>query len=319
MIAEASKLLPEDSQVGVPSAKLGMADDSLKLTQVSLNLTSALSITTAMFIVLNVFLMSVGERRRQISILRAIGATRGQIMTMVTSEALLLGIGGTLLGIPVGIYGGRILARSMAQILQVDLPEAPTLRWPLVVGVIFGPLLCLIGAWHPARKASRVSPLEGLRPQAATRPKLRHRRATTNGLILTAVCTVTAAWSAIWGSPMWVAIGTVIFSLIAVVLLMPAAMGPAVRGVALLLGRLGGYPLEIAERLVVRETGRTALTVGVLFMAVSAGLGTSNAVLSITDDIHDWYDQTLTADYLLRTMMPDTDGSQRLDDARIAG
>ena len=146
-----------------------MAEESLKLTQVSLNLTSALSFTTAVFIVLNVFLMSVGERRRQISILRAIGATRRQIMTMVTSEALLLGVGGTLLGIPVGIYGGRLLARTMAQILQIDLPEAPTLRWPLVVGAIFGPLLCLIGAWYPARKASRVSPLEGLRPQVAAR------------------------------------------------------------------------------------------------------------------------------------------------------
>ena len=195
---EASQLLPEDLSIGIPSAQFGVADDSLKLTQVSLNLTSALSITTAMFIVLNVFLMSVGERRRQISILRAIGATRRQIMRMVTSEALLLGVGGTLIGLPVGIYGGQDLAGSMAQILQIDLPAAPTLRWPLFVGAIFGPLLCLIGAWHPARRASQVSPLEGLRPTAATRPKLRHRRATINGLLLTAVCTVTAIWSAAW-------------------------------------------------------------------------------------------------------------------------
>ncbi len=105
---------------------------------------------------------------------------------------------------------------------------------------------------------------------------------------------------------MWLAVGTVISSLVAVVLLLPVALGPAVRVLTWLLSRLGGYPLEIAQRLVVRETGRTALTVGVLFMAVSAGLGTSNAVLSITDDIHDWYHQTMTADFLLRTMMPDT-------------
>ncbi len=156
-----------------------MADASLKLTQVSLNLTSALSLTTAMFIVLNVFLMSVGERRRQISILRAIGATRRQIMTMITREALLLGIGGTLLGIPVGIYGGRMLAGTMAQILQINLPEAPTLWWPLMVGGVFGPLLCLIGAWHPARKASQISPLEGLRPHAASLARAGYRRTAT--------------------------------------------------------------------------------------------------------------------------------------------
>ena len=45
--------------------------------------------------------------------------------------ALLLGVGGTLLGIPVGVYGGRLLAGTMAQILQIDLPAAPTPRWPL--------------------------------------------------------------------------------------------------------------------------------------------------------------------------------------------
>ena len=65
-------------------------------------------------------------------------------------------------------------------------------------------------------------------------------------------------------------------------------LGPAVRGLAWVLHRLGGFPLEIAERLVVRETGRSSLTIGVLFMAVAAGLGTSNAVLSITQDIYDW-------------------------------
>ena len=172
-----------------PAAQLGLAEESLKLTQVSLNLTSALSFTTAVFIVLNIFLMSVGERRRQISILRAIGATRRQIMTMVTSEALLLGVVGTLLGIPAGIYGGRMLARTMAQILQIDLPEAPTLRWPLVVGAIFGPLLCLIGAWYPARKASRVSPLEGLRPHVATRSRGSYRRIGKDGLIVLAIST----------------------------------------------------------------------------------------------------------------------------------
>jgi putative ABC transport system permease protein len=89
-------------------------------------------------------------------------------------------------------------------------------------------------------------------------------------------------------------------------LLLPVALGPAVGGLTSILGRFGGFPLEIAERLVVRETGRSSLTVGVLFMAVAAGLGTSNAVLSITQDVHDWHDQTLTSDYLLRTMMPDT-------------
>ena len=306
VIDEAAKVLSPELSAKVPVAQLGLAEESTKLTQVSLNLTSALSFTTAVFIVLNIFLMSVGERRRQISILRAVGATRGQIMTMVTSEALLLGVGGTLLGIPAGIYGGRMLSHTMAQILQIDLPDAPTLRWPLVVGAIFGPMLCLLGAWYPARKASRVSPLEGLRPQVAARSRGSYRRTARNGWIVLAISTVAAGWCVLGGAPMWLAIGTVISSLISVVMLLPVALGPAVHGLTRLLVRLGGFPLEVAERIVVRETGRSSLTIGVLFMAVAAGLGTSNAVLSITQDLYDWNDQTLKSDFLLRTMMPNT-------------
>ena len=272
-----------------------------------------------MFIVLNVFLMSVGERRRQISILRAIGATRRQIMTMITSEALLLGVVGTLLGIPVGIYGGRLLAGTMAQILQIDLPEAATLRWPLVVGAIFGPAVVpdrgLVSGpqGQPGFAAGRFAAASGLAVAgnlSAVGEGGDHRAGRS-----------TRSWrvGAFWAGRRcgWPS-GTVISSLIAVVLLLPVALGPAVRGLTSMLGRLGGFPLEIAERLVVRETGRSSLTVGVLFMAVAAGLGTSNAVLSITQDVHDWHDQTLTADFLLRTMMPDTTLRNADHDARIA-
>ncbi|HTU26614.1 MAG TPA: FtsX-like permease family protein [Pirellulales bacterium] len=306
VIDEATKVLPPELSAKVPAAQLGLAEESTKLTQVSLNLTSTLSFTTAVFIVLNIFLMSVGERRRQISILRAIGATRQQILVMVTSEAALLGVVGAALGIPAGIHGGRLLSGTMAQMLQIELPEQPILRWPLLAGAILGPVLCLIGAWYPAQKASEVSPLEGLRPHVAARSRGTYRRSATAGAFVFAISSVLAAVCIFGLAPMWLAIGTVISSLVSVVLLLPALLGPAVRLVTRLFSRFSGFPLEIAERLVVRETGRSSLTVGVLFMAVAAGLGTSNAVLSITQDVHDWHDQTLTADFLLRVMVPDT-------------
>ena len=176
--------------VGVPSSRTGLAKETLLLTEVSLNMASALSFTTAVFIALSVFLMNVGERRQQLSIMRAVGATRRQIIVLVCREALLLGIVGTLLGIPIGIYGGGFLIRSMAAILNASLPEAAGTALGHVVGGLVGPAICLLAAWYPAYMAGRVSPLEGMRPvvtlRAAARASRDHRGRTVPGLMVSA-------------------------------------------------------------------------------------------------------------------------------------
>src|SRR5690606_36378156 len=128
---QAASVVPPELRVQVPSSRSGLAEETLLLTEVSLNMASALSFTTAVFIALSVFLMNVSERRRQLSIMRAVGATRRQIMGMVCGEALLVGMIGTLFGIPLGVYGGAMLVRSMGAILQTELPEVPQLGWAL--------------------------------------------------------------------------------------------------------------------------------------------------------------------------------------------
>ena len=66
----------------------------------------------------------------------------------------------------------------------------------------------------------------------------------------------------------------------------------------------------MSERLVLRRRTRSSLAIGVLFIGVSAAVGTSNAVFSITNDVHTWYERTVTADFLLRPMMPDMSGQE---------
>jgi putative ABC transport system permease protein len=308
IMAEVAPLLPEELRVRVPASRSGLAEETLLLTEVSLDLASALSFTTAVFIALSVFLMNVGERRRQLSILRALGATRKQVVGMVCREALLMGAFGTLIGVPIGIYGSRFMIRSMGAMLQATLPEVPDLGWPLVASALVGPAICLLAAWYPARKASQVSPLEGMRPVVTLEPH-RGNRATTaaglGGLLTTAFMAVGSALGYI---PIWAAIGGVILSLVSVVLLLPMALSPGVRALAWPLRRMLSVEGEMSERMVLRHSGRSALTIGVLLIAVAACIGTSNAVFSITDDVRTWYERTITADFLVRAMMPDASG-----------
>ncbi len=306
--AAAANVLPRELRVQVPSSRSGLAEEMLLLTEVSLDLASALSFTTAVVIALSVFLMNVGERRRQISILRALGATRRQVMGMICREALAVGLLSTAIGIPLGIYGGGFLMQSMGAILQASLPERPELGWAAIASGLSGPVICLIAAWYPAWRASRVSPLEGMRPVVTLEPARTHRRATMAGLVGIVVTTVLAVGCVRGVFPIWVAIGGVIIALVALVLLVPVALRPAVALLTIPLRGRESLEAQMSSRLVLRHAGRSALTVGVLLIAVAAGVGTSNAVFSITDDTRTWYERTITADFLLRAAMPDMSG-----------
>jgi putative ABC transport system permease protein len=308
VIAEAGAVLPPELQVEVPSSRNGLAEQTLQLTDVSLFLASALSFTTAVFIALSVFLMNVGERRRQLSILRAIGATRGQVMRMVCSEALLMGIVGTMLGIPVGVFGGRLVTSSMGAVLQITLPVATDVPLAFLIGGIVGPLICLVGAWYPARRASQISPLEGMRPVVTMEPHRGHRMTTLAGA-LGAVLTCVLMTGAMQGTmPSWVAVVAVVVALVSLVMFLPLALSPAVNLLGYPLRRLLSVEGEMSQRLVLRHSGRSALTIGVLFMAVAAGMALSNAVFSVNSDVQTWHARTMSADFFVRTMMPDLSG-----------
>jgi putative ABC transport system permease protein len=67
---------------------------------------------------------------------------------------------------------------------------------------------------------------------------------------------------------------------------------------------------EISQRLVQRYAGRSALTIGVLFISIAAAVAVSNVVFSIADDVRDWYRRTVVVDFLMRTMMPDNTGQE---------
>ncbi|REK18692.1 MAG: ABC transporter permease [Planctomycetota bacterium] len=309
-ISSYARVLPSELKAQVPSSRSGLAEETLLLTQVSLNMASALSFTTAVFIVLSVFLMSVGERRQQLATMHAVGATRRQIVRMISAEAFLMGIGGTVFGIPLGVYGGSFLIRVMGSLLQTNLPPAPDLRWAIGTGAVVGPAICLLASWFPARRAARVSPLEGMRPVVDMEQRRPRRRTTAIGVIGLALSLLLALGTMRGYLPVFAAIVALIISLVATVLLIPALLGPVVALVGYPLRRVFGLEGEMSQRIVMRRLTRSSLTIGVLLMAVSASIGTGNAVFSITEDVRSWYERTITADFLLRPMMPEMTGEQ---------
>ena len=106
--------------------------------------------------ILNTMLMSVMERFRDFGILKAIGWSNGNIMTLVVSESIILGVVGGI----AGLATGYALVEIAKPILGFPMQVTPTLA---VTAVLLAASLGLIGGLYPARKASRLNPIEAIR------------------------------------------------------------------------------------------------------------------------------------------------------------
>jgi putative ABC transport system permease protein len=107
-------------------------------------------------LVVNLMAAVMAAQARQVAVMQAIGGSRWQIARIYLAQALLLGAGAILVGLPGGILGSRVLCRQMGVFLNFDILSfaVPAWVWLLVAGV--GIVVPVLAAAHPVWKGSRV-------------------------------------------------------------------------------------------------------------------------------------------------------------------
>lgn len=121
----------------------------------------SISLVVAAVSILNVMLMSVVERRAEVSVMRAVGYRKREVLKIFLGEALILGIGGGLVGVTisfgVGLVISFVILNDPMSVLRLENFTY------IVVAFAFGTLTSVLSGLYPAWKAANESPVEALR------------------------------------------------------------------------------------------------------------------------------------------------------------
>lgn len=297
--------LPLGVTIRRPRSSNDMAKETMFATENGLRMAIAFAVLIATFIIYNTFQMAVGERRRQLGILRAIGATRKQVLWLILREALWMSIVGSAAGCLLGVWGARFLNTLTEQIMQVHLPGPHISALPFVFAVAIGISVSMVGALLPARRASRVEPLEAMRAIELMHNDEVIRRATPLGIALILLGFVMLGFAVNNYLPLGGDVVSVVGILLGCVLLIPVFLRRVSALIANMLSWAWGVESKLAQRQLTRHVGRTSLTVGVLFVAISASEGMAGNILDNVKNITNWYSRSILGDFFVRATMPD--------------
>jgi putative ABC transport system permease protein len=261
---------------------------------------AAIAVFVGAFTIFNTFTILVGQRTREFGLLRAIGSSRMQIITIVVLEAVVLGIIASTIGILAG-YGIAALLRSIINgatgggFPGGSFPlHTRTIVWSYSVGVIVTLVACVV----PAVRASRLSPLEALRSNPAHAG--RGWKAQVAGALLAVIGTALIIWGLNAGEGATVKSvlvrigGGFAIAIIGISLLSRSFILPVTKALGSVLAR--GTTGELASRNVLRNRARSATTAAALMI----GLALATLVLifysSINKTIGKQIDDTIGAD-----------------------
>ncbi|HOI13287.1 MAG TPA: ABC transporter permease [Methanoculleus sp.] len=121
----------------------------------------AISLLVAGVSILNVMLMSVTERIKEIGVLRSIGTRRSEVMRMFIYEALVLGFAGAAIGGVLSFFTGYVVTAVFAG--NADYLFHPASLLYIVFGMAFGVITSVASGFYPAWKAAQLNPIQALR------------------------------------------------------------------------------------------------------------------------------------------------------------
>ena len=270
------------------------------LTPVLLALAGA-AVLVGAFIIFNTFSITVAQRIREFAMLRALGATRGQVLAIVAGEALFLGVVASAAGLGLGIGFSKLL-NGLFDAVGFGIPRSGLVLEPrtIAASLAVGIGVTLLAALVPALRATQVAPvaaMSGVRPRDSQRKR---RIAAALSLVLLAVGVAFAAQGLFGGGTATAKMGSIAGGAVAVFVGVALSARHLVRPLAVAIG----YPIErvfrtpgrLARENAERNPSRTAITSAALMVGVGLVVFVAVFAAGVKASISSQVDELMRAD-----------------------
>lgn len=264
---------------------------------------AGISLFVSIFIIYNTFAIVLGQRTKELALLRTVGADPVQLQRSVIGEAIVIGVVASLIGVVAGV-GVALGLREVFNALGSSFPDSPIIIAPRTVAVAaaVGIGVTLASAIGPARKASRVPPMAALR-DGETAGDVSGRLRFALGAALTAAGMGLGAVGLFVATGVWAIVaalaGGAIAVFVGVTMLSPLVAVPVTRALGWPSARLAGTSGVLAQHNAGRNPHRTATTAAALMIGLAMVAMTFTVGESIKAQFRDTLDSAVGADYLI--------------------
>ena len=299
--------LPPGVEVDRPEVRSQALENAVTAMRVGILITSFVALLVGVYIIFNSFTIAVNQRWKEIGILRAVGVEQGNVSRMFLSEALLMGVIGSLVGIAGGFFlssaANRVMRGMVAAVYGVVATASPAKLHLDQCAIAFslGVAASVIGAWFPARGAAGLDPALALHNiEARRRESVLGWRRMGSGLLLIAAGSALVAWTpSRLGLPVQFAFASIV--LLGLTIVLPKLVLWSARILRPILNWIGGSEGALAVDAMIQTPRRSSATVGALMVGLMFVFSTASYIQSYRQMIDRWMNQVLNADLFVAT------------------
>jgi putative ABC transport system permease protein len=277
LVARIDRVMPDTVEVKTGQQDAADASESVRNSLGFLNtlllVFAGIAVFVGAFIIFNTFSITVAQRTREFALLRTMGASRRQVLRSVLLEALIVGLGASILGLLAGLGAAKGL-NELFKAFGADLPQSGLefKARTVVVALLVGTIVTLVASLAPARRATRVPPLAAMREEAALpAPPTRRRKILSWALLIGGAAAI--LFALFGGAPASQALSMLglgaVALFIAIALLSPRLVPPFAAAVGYPLERLRGVAGRLARENAMRNPSRTAVTAAALMIGLA--------------------------------------------------
>jgi putative ABC transport system permease protein len=300
-----ARVLPPADQVvtgqQLVSENTTSVSQALSFFKTALLVFALIALFVGAFTIYNTFSIIVGQRTRELALLRVVGASRRQVFRSVLAEAAVTGFLSSAVGVGLGVLAALGL-KALLSGFGVTLPSGPLTFEPrtAVAGLAVGTLVTLAAAIGPARNAVRIPPVAALtgRPadSASGGPAWRRRLVIGGAVTVAGIALLAAGLS----QPLVALVGAGAAAIfIGVAMLAPAIARPLSSLIGRPLAAVTGMPGKLGRQNSMRSPRRTAQTASALMVGLALVSAMAVFGASLSDSATSSVDQAIRADLLV--------------------